>query len=196
MAVTVPSTRYRAVAREFLALAESQGRPVLPQPATSADVAKAEQALGCRFPLSYQWFQCEFGDFLNGPLDIYSVKPIESPGRNIVSINLEERTAGDPPLPSSLIAFSDSGGGDFLCFDTSAISGSNPAGFLAGECPVVWWDLEGDISQTPERAGNTFLDWHEAELWERAAAAPGSRFDALGHVYRTWLRQWFGRQAK
>ncbi|HEU4342460.1 MAG TPA: SMI1/KNR4 family protein [Candidatus Binatia bacterium] len=155
-----PTKRYRDVARLFGEHARSQGRKASPEPATPEEISAAERALGCRFPDSYRWFQLEFGDFPDGPLDIYSVRTVEPPTMNIVGINLDARHNGYPLLPPHLIAFSDSGS-DLCCFDTSALED--------GECPIVWWNHAGNEAQRPERAGPSFLDWLAAEVRERAA---------------------------
>ncbi len=160
------SQRYREVARLLREHARSEDWDAVPEPATVEDVSAAERALECRFPDSYCWFQLEFGDFANGPLDIYGVRRAELPAMSIVGINLDARRDGNPRLPPHLIAFSDSGGGDFYCFDTSAPEG--------GECPVVWWDHEGNETQRPRRAGTSFLDWLAAEVRDRAAEAKWS----------------------
>lgn len=73
-------------------------------------------------------------------------------------------------LPPHLIAFSDSGS-DSYCFDSSASQG--------GECPVVWWDHQGDETQRPQRAGTSFLDWLSAEVRERAAETKWSSLRGL-----------------
>jgi hypothetical protein len=180
-----PTARYDDVAHRFREHARSHGRDVVPQPATAEEIAAAELALSCQFPDSYRWFQLQFGDFAHGPLDVYSVKPVEPPGRNIVGINLEERSDSYPPLPPHLIAFSDCGNGDLYCFDTSARAGD--------ECPVVWWDHAADETQQPEPAGATFIDWLETELQECETAdaeAPRARLDALRAVHLSWLRDW------
>jgi len=178
----MPSDKYHEVTRMFRAAA---GVALETAPATTDEVAAAQEALGVRFPESYVWFQLEFGRVPNGPLDIYTVRPTDPEQRNIVGINVDERTNAWPPLPVHLIAFSDSGGGDLLCFDTSALRDR--------ECPVVWWDHELDDTQQPMQAASSFLEWIEAELRERAAEEPGSLLDALGHVHRAWLRQWFNK---
>jgi hypothetical protein len=175
-----PSQRYRDVARLFRAHARPE--QAVPAPATAEELSAAERALECRFPTSYGWFQLEFGDFPHGPLDIYSVRSVEPPSVNIVGINLDARRDGYPLLPPHLIAFSDSGGGDLCCFDTSALA--------HGECPIVWWDHEGTEAQQPEVAGPSFLDWLEAELRERAAEEKGSLLDGARYVHLQWIRQW------
>jgi antitoxin YobK len=179
-----PSDRYVEVARQFReASADDAGTFT---PATLEDLTTAQEALGCRFPDSYTWFQLEFGDVSRSLLDIYTVRPADPPNRNIVGINLLERQEGGPRLPSHLIAFSDSGGGDLYCFDTSA--------FRDGECPVVWWDHELDEDQSPEPAAPSFLDWIESELRERAAEEPGSLLDSLAPMYDSWMREWFKKK--
>jgi hypothetical protein len=181
-----PTERYVEVARLFRESAHAEGRPLVVEPATTEDLTAAEAALGCRFPESYHWFQLEFGWVSTGPIDIYTVLKLEEPAVNIDGINLEERRDAHPALPAHLIAFSDSGGGDFCCFDTSA--------FTDGECSIVWWDHEQDEDQTPEAAGASFLDWLEAELQERAAEEKGSLLDSLGHVHQTWLNEWLKKK--
>ena len=178
-----PTQRYRDLARRFREQALPHREGAVFEPATSAELAGAEEALGCRFPASYGWFQLEFDDWPQGPLDVYSVRRPQTGRYNIVGINQDERTDACSPLPPHLIAFSDNGGGDLCCFDTAALQG--------GECPVVWWDHEGDETQEHEVAAPSFLDWLEAELKERAEEAPGSLLDSLPHVYQQWMREWF-----
>ena len=182
-----PTKRYVEVARLFREVARAGGEALVPTPAGAEDLTAAETALGCRFPASYGWFQREFGQVSNGPLDIYGVRSLEPPSLNIVDINLDERRNGQPALPAHLIAFSDSGGGDLICFDTSAL--------VDDECPVVWWDHELDVDQELEPAGASFLDWLETELRERVAEGKGSLLDSLAHVHATWLREWLKRKS-
>jgi hypothetical protein len=148
-------------------------------------VAAAQDALACRFPDSYVWFQLEFGSS-DGPVEIYSVRPPEPPSINIVGVNVAERRDARPALPAHLVAFTDDGGGDFCCFDTSAMRD--------GECPVVWWYHDAGDDQEPELAGATFLDWLESELRERAEEDRGSPLDALPDVYAGWMREWFRKK--
>ena len=179
--------RYREVARLLREHARSDHWEAVAEPATAEEVSAAERALGCRFPDSYRWFQLEFGDFANGPLDIYGVRPPEPPAMNIVGINLDARRDGDPRLPPHLIAFSDSSS-DCYCFDTSASEG--------GECPVVWWDHEGDETQRPQRAGTSFLDWLAAEVRERAAEAKWWYLRSLMSNIRGFARDVMRARAK
>lgn len=181
-----PTERYVEVARLFRESAAPEGKTLAVDPATVEELAAAEAALGCRFPESYHWFQLEFGQVSTGPLDIYTVRKLDEPAMNIVGINLEERQDAHPALPAHLIAFSDSGGGDFCCFDTSA--------FKDGECPIVWWDHELDDDQIPEAAGASFLDWLEAELRERAAEEKGTLLDSLGYGHQAWLTEWLKKK--
>jgi hypothetical protein len=178
--------RYAEVAGLFRQSAEAEGGSLVLTPATAEDLAEAEKTLGCRFPESYRWFQLEFGQVTTGPIDIYGVRAVEPPTLNIVGINLDERRNAQPALPAHLIAFSDSGAGDLLCFDTSALEDD--------ECPIVWWDHEADVDQEPEIAGPSFLDWLETELRERAAEEKGSLLDSLAQVHATWLREWLKKK--
>ena len=176
--------RYDDVTRLFREQARIQRSELVPNPATPDEIAVPEQGLGTRLPESFRRFQLEFGEYNGGPLDIYSVKPVEPPTRNIVSINRDARTELYPRLPSHLIAFSDNGAGDYNCLDTRA--------WIADECPVVWWDHELDEDQAPEPAAPSFLDWLQAELEEIAREEKESRVEQVGyfaqHVLREWLR--------
>jgi hypothetical protein len=180
--------RYEDIARRFRAHARSWGTDVVPRPATHEELAAAEEALGCRFPASYRSFQLEFGNAAHSPVDVYSVRTREPSERNIVGINLDERHDTYPRLPAHLIAFSDSGGGDLLCFDTLVLHD--------GENPVVWWDHEGDESQHPELAAPSFLDWLEQELHEMAAGREGSHLGVLPQLYLGWIRTWLKNRGK
>ena len=181
-------SRYQDIAQLFRAHARSEGADVVPRPATHEELAAAEEALGCRFPASYRSFQLEFGDALHGPVDIYGVRTSEPSELNIVRINLFERHDAYPRLPAHLIAFTDNGGGDLLCFDTSALND--------GEARVVWWDHEGDEAQRPELAASSFLDWLERELHEMPAKPRGSHLAVLPRLYLGWIRTWLKNRAK
>ena len=177
-----PTPRYHRIAEMFRAQTRSNGADVVPRPATAEEVAGAERALGCELPESYRWFQLEFGQVPNGPVEVYSVGTPGPSESNIVGINLDERRDAYPRLPVHLIAFSDSGGGDLLCFDTSTRQD--------GECQVVWWDHEGDEGQRPERAAASFLDWLERELRESARESRGPHLGVLPRLYLQWIRDW------
>jgi len=178
--MNAPSRRYEDAARFFRAYSAAERMNLVPRPATEAEIEEAEQALGAPLPDSFRWFQLEFGDFQHGPLDIYTVRHAEPPPYDIVGINRNARTELHPRLPAHLIAFSDNGGGDYLCFDTTRRE--------ANECPVVWWDHEQDEQQVPEPAAPSFPDWLEAELRERAEDGRGSLLDAI--PYKQWIAEW------
>jgi hypothetical protein len=181
-----PSRRYQDVARFLRAYASAKGMRLGDRPATLEEIEHAERELGAVFPNSFRWFQLEFGDFDDGPLEIYTARTPEPSSRNIVGINIDWRTELFPRVPASLIAFSDNGGGDLLCFDTTSRE--------AHECPVVWWDHEQGEDQEPEEAAPSFLDWIEAELREQAAEEKGSLLDAL--PYKAWIDEWRRRFSK
>ena len=184
-----PSRRYQDVARFFRAYATEEKRQLVSRPATTEEIDRAERELGPRLPMSYRWFQLEFGDFEHGPLDIYTVRTSHGPySTNIVGANVKERTEAGPRLPTHLIAFSDSGGGDLLCFDTARPEGD--------EYPVVWWDHELDEDQEPEEAAPSFLDWIEQELKEMAAEERPSVLDVLPDMYKQWMDEWGRRFRK
>lgn len=180
--------RYEDIAHLFRARARSWGADVVPRPATHEEIAAAEEVLGCRLPASYRSFQLEFGNAAHSPVDIYSVRTREPSELSIVGINLSERHDTYPRLPPHLIAFSDSGGGDLLCFDTSVLHD--------GENPVVWWDHEGDEAQHPEPAASSFLDWLEQELHEMGAAPKRPHLGVLPQIYLGWIRTWLRNRGK
>jgi SMI1-KNR4 cell-wall len=180
--------RYEDIAHLFRARVRSWGADVVPRPATHEELAAAEGALGCRFPASYRSFQLEFGNAEHSPVDIYSVRTPEPSELNIVGINLVERHDAYPRLPAYLIAFTDSGGGDLLCFDTSVLND--------GEARVVWWDHEGDEAQRPELAASSLLDWLERELHEMPAKSRGSHLAVLPQLYLGWIRTWLKNRAR
>jgi SUKH superfamily protein len=177
-----PTPRYQRIADLFRAQTRSDGADLVARPATPDELAAAEQALGTQLPDSYRWFQLEFGNVAHGPVDIYSVRTPESSELDIVGINLDERHNAYPRLPAHLIAFSDNGGGDLLCFDSTARHD--------GECVVVWWDHEGEEGQRPEPAASSFLDWLERELRESAAEPRGLHLGYLPRLYLGWIRDW------
>jgi cell wall assembly regulator SMI1 len=184
-----PSRRYHDVARFFRAYASAEKMQLVPQPASAEEIDRAERELGARFPMSYRWFQLEFGDVQDGPLDIYTGCTEAGPySKNIVETNLKERAEAGPRLPAHLIAFSDNGGGDHLCFDTTRPEGD--------EYPVVWWDHELDEDQEPEDAAPSFLDWIEQELKEMAAEERPSVLDVLPNMYKQWMDKWVRRFRK
>ena len=167
------SAAYGEVARLFRTAAAGAGRAELVQrPATPAQIADAERALGTALPDSFRRFQLEFGDCQNAPLDIYHVLPADPPGLNLVPINLKERTEMGPRLPPHLIAFSDDGGGDLFCFDTRAVN--------ANEAPVVVWTHELDEDQTPELVAPSFAEWLRSEL--EAWVEEDREFRQEGHL--------------
>ena len=140
-----PSERYIAVAQLFWQKAFSGGaadpfsqteQVKVVDPATPEEIQAAEQELGRPLPESYKWFQQEFGNFQHASPDIYTVRALPEPLCNIVDITRSEQTEAFPKMPVHLVAFSDDGGGDSYCFDTSR--------FTANECPIVFWDHEDD----------------------------------------------------
>jgi len=178
-----PSRRFEDVARFFRQYATAEKMQVVTRPASVEEIDRAERELGSRFPMSYRWFQLEFGDFEQGPLDIYTVRTPHGPySRYIVETNLKERTEAVPRLPAHLVAFSDNGGGDLLCFETTRSEGA--------ESPVVWWNHELYEDQEPEDAAPSFLDWIEQELKEMAAKERSSVLDVLPDIYKRWMDEW------
>jgi hypothetical protein len=182
-----PSKRYREVAHRYLEYARLENSEVVPDPATPDEISAAEVALGCRFPDSYRWFQLELGRVENDLLDICSVKRGESDTKNIVEANIDARGDSYAPLPTHLIAFSDSSY-DLYCFDTSAAK--------RGECPVVWWDREHDGTQRPQRVSASFLDWLEAEVRERAAEAKSAHIKGVTNIIAAFAREVFRNRVK
>ena len=163
--MNLPSEHYTVVAQAFWqkAFFDSVNDPFSQSetvkavdPATEEEIRAAEQELGRRLPDSYKWFQQEFGNFQNAVPDIYTVRALPKPMRNMVGIARSEQTECFPNMPLHLIAFSDNGGGDSYCFDISH--------YVGNECSIVLWNHENDEQQTPRIVAPTFLDWLEDEL--------------------------------
>jgi hypothetical protein len=133
-------------------------------PATNQELSKAEKELNVNLPESYKAFQLELGDIDWAMLEIYSVKTPQEGMTNIIGITQSERTECFPNMPNYLVPFSDNGGGDSYCFDTSKITD--------GECPVVFWDHTSTPKQEPEVVAVDFLEWIGSEIkWRQEADA-------------------------
>ncbi len=128
--------------------------------ATDKEIKDAENELEIELPESYRAFQLEFGNFDWGILEVHSVKTPFLGVSNIVGITLSERTECHPNMPTHLIPFSDNGGGDSYCFDTS--------NYTDKECQVVFWDHTDSKNQKPEVVAKDFLEWIEKEIEWRA----------------------------
>ncbi|MCP4325787.1 MAG: SMI1/KNR4 family protein [Alteromonadales bacterium] len=122
------------------------------------EIESVENELGVKLPDSYCAFQLKLGDFDEGFLDIYSVRSPQDGNINIAGITRMEQNECEPKMPQHLIPFSDNGGGDSYCFDTSDPNKS--------ECRVVFWDHTASEDQKPEIVACDFLEWIENEIME------------------------------
>lgn len=125
-------------------------------PATIEEINIAEKELNATLPESYKAFQLELGDIDWAMLEIYSVKTPPEGRINIIGITQSERTQCFPNMPDSLIPFSDDGGGDSYCFDTSKITD--------GECNIVFWDHASNSEQEPTIVAKDFVEWINKEI--------------------------------
>ncbi len=123
-------------------------------PASPEEIVDAENKLGACLPESYKGFQLEVDDTDWAMLEIYSVK--SGITFNIVDATYSERTEYFPNMPQHLIPFSNNGGGDSYCFDTSS--------FENGECKVVFWDHTDSPEQQPKMIAINFLEWIKQEI--------------------------------
>ena len=129
-------------------------------PATSAEIQRAEKALGFVFPRTYKWFLETFG-FCFWPTMIYGLGDSLPEGFSIIHVTEQERHQVEPELPLPLIPFAPDGAGNHFCLDTAQM--------VKEECPVVFWDHEGEEDQERVPLYPTFLDWLEHEAAEEIA---------------------------
>jgi len=147
------SARYKSIAKLFR---DNASNNFSVEPATIEEIEFAEKELKVQLPESYKMFQLEFGNYDWGYFDIYSVVTPQDEMINIIDITRSEQNEAHPKMPLHLIPFSDNGGGDSYCFDTSNYENK--------ECSIVFWDHESDENQLPENVAKDFLEWLEKEI--------------------------------
>ena len=147
--------RFEEVARRLHELTPSP----FSGPASPETIVEAEAELAVTFPLSYRLFLREFGAG-DIPFDIYGVDPEAESKQwgcwSVVGMTQSEREDVEPRMRHSLIPFTPDGAGNHWCLDTSRLVG--------GECPIVFWNHEGDEDQEVEQTHPAFLDWLEETL--------------------------------
>jgi cell wall assembly regulator SMI1 len=118
---------------------------------TAAEVEGAEQALGIRFPRSYQTYLIRLG-WLNTPGDwFYGLGTGVPPYAELVTVTMSERTEAQPRIPSQLLPLRNDGGGNHYCLDLRRAT--------KDEAPVVFWDHAAGEDQTPEDWSPSFTAW-------------------------------------
>lgn len=119
--------------------------------ATTADIQYAEKRLHVTLPTSYKQFLLEFGWGGIEDFEVFGVGQGCPKYLDVVKVTESERYEMEPSLKRDLVAILNDGFGNHYCLDTGKMS--------QGECPVVFWDHEAELTQTPEKVSKTFGDW-------------------------------------
>lgn len=119
--------------------------------ATADEVSEAERLLGATLPSSYRTFLVDFGWGGVGDWEVFGLGEDVPPYLDLVRVTLSERTEMVPPLPERLVPFHNDGGGNLYCLNTGRSAGT--------ECPVVFWDHEGEVGQEPPVLAESFASW-------------------------------------
>lgn len=132
--------------------------------ATADEIAAAERRLGTMFPEAYRRFLSHFGYLSVGHIETYGLG-VSVPSHLDLVRNTEcERSEFEPHLPVWLIPVMNDGGGNHYCLDTSHV--------IDGDCPVVFWDHEAGIRQSPRTVGDSFCSWLIRYLRDEAGVLP------------------------
>jgi len=116
----------------------------------NALIAKAEKALGLRFPPSYKKFLSTFGCGDIDGLEFYGLIGDDFENSSVpdaIWLTLEERKSG---LPQSLVLVYATGDGAYYGIDTSQVDSS-------GECPVVSYEMNGSMEKIADDYGAFLL---------------------------------------
>lgn len=124
------------------------------QGASEEQLVAAERELGLKISGGYRKFLKRFGWLGIGPTEVYGLGTGVPKHMDLVNITLSERTEMRPRLRQSLIPLMNDGGGNLFCIDATSVEGESQ--------PVVFWDHDLDVDQTPEQVAPSFEDWlHE-----------------------------------
>ena len=140
-----------------LALIADHGGGNFAGPRDEVLIARAEAALGLRFPPSYRAFLAALGCGDIEGFEVYGVIDSNfdaSAVPNGIWLTLEERETG---LPNHLVIVSDTGDGAYYALDTSRTD-------AAGECPVVCEEIDGRVDTVAEDFGTFLLEKVKAAL--------------------------------
>jgi hypothetical protein len=119
-------------------------------PVTEDRIRGAEVELDVVFPDSYKVFLREIGSSY-WPNYFIGLNPLPVPATDVISITFRQRQVDGLPLPHYLIPIEDDGYGNYYCLDSSKMKDS--------ECPVVFWNHDLSLDQTPEWIAASYIDW-------------------------------------
>jgi len=118
--------------------------------ASEETIVAAERKLGVVFPKAFRQFLSQWGYFEFRSAESYGLGDGVPAHLDLVRNTQVERNQFHPHIPTHLIPFMPNGCGDHYCIDISAV-GDDP--------PVVFWDHELDVNQTPQVLAETFSLW-------------------------------------
>jgi cell wall assembly regulator SMI1 len=119
--------------------------------ATAAAVDAAENRLGVTFPASYRKFLIDFGWGTFGDFEICGLGADVPLWMDVVEVTRLERSNAIAPLPAHLLPIHAEGDEDQVCLDLRGSPG--------GLAPVVFWNHESGLNQTPTVLAGDFSIW-------------------------------------
>jgi cell wall assembly regulator SMI1 len=119
-------------------------------PATDANVADAERALGVELPAELRAYLRHFGWIVVDGTLVFGLGPDVLPYADLVQITRSERTEMSLALPPYLLPLSNDGSGNLHCID---LRPGPPQG------SIVAWDHDRGADQKPELLAPTFEQW-------------------------------------
>jgi cell wall assembly regulator SMI1 len=127
----------------------ARGDVVIGKGANEADIERAEQSLGVRFPLALREYLKHFGHLEVGHFELYGIGAEVPNYLELVAITVSERTESGCPLPHELVPILNDGGGNLYCIDTRSCESGR----------VVLWDHTLGVDPEPEQYSSSFFDW-------------------------------------
>jgi hypothetical protein len=120
--------------------------------ASRQEITAAQAAIG-PLPIDYQQFLQEYGWLQVEGNEIYGLGEGIPPYLDVVRMTLSERSEPAVPIPSSWICVMNDGGGNLICFDSKAVSETDP------NTAILFWDHELGVTQPSDIIGTSFTDW-------------------------------------
>jgi cell wall assembly regulator SMI1 len=118
--------------------------------ATEKEIESAESELGITFPLELKAYLIVFGHLEIGHHELYGLGLNIPDYLSIVKETLLERHQFRPHIPVHLLPIQNDGAGNHYCLDLS-VGIEDP--------PIVFWNHDGDETQTPDVVSSSFTSW-------------------------------------
>jgi hypothetical protein len=147
--------RFYELAEQLAATATAYGRG-----ATEAEVVDAESRIG-PLPSDFRQFLRKFGWATLGHYEIYGLGHDVPEYLDLARMTLAERQEPSVPLRGTYVCIMNDGGGNLLCFDSDQVRAGT-----ANTVPLLLWDHELDVDQTPEVVAESFTSWLKSRLEE------------------------------